>query len=270
MAVTTRSAPLTRCVRTPRVYRAAAEEGVRSRRVRAAALFWRSSRLQDHHGGPARSQRRVAVEVSERTGQPAPQSRPLVLGSHSRRHVARPPSGEFDAGVRMGLEIEPPGGFRVGPAVHGYEDQLRAVLDIAEDAPSLLGCPASARVEAQEPSVVRVCRSQAKPSRAHGEHRPVNHPCRADEPAWRQPWGVRGSQGHGSRFADDRESAPATARIRSRSRSTAVNGMRRPRYPSFSSRLRRYWWIQVAAFLASAMAVTTRSAPLTTSPPAKM
>ena len=49
-------------------------------------------------------------------------------------------------GIRMRLEVEPPRGMTLLPAVHGEHDEIGAVLDVADDDAAFLpGLPPNGR-----------------------------------------------------------------------------------------------------------------------------
>ena len=75
----------------------------------------------------------------------------LALGC--TRHDASGAGRELDGGLGIGLQVEPPGGLRVGPAVHRRRDQVGAVLDEADDRDPLLA-----------PSGARPCAAGASPT----------------------------------------------------------------------------------------------------------
>ena len=116
-----------------------------------------------------------------------PQPCPFVAGGGpgpDRPRAVR----QVDRGVRMGLQVEPPGGLRFAPAVHREREQVRTVLEVAEDRdPRRAAAPAD-RVDAQQ--AVRLRRRRSKASSAAGQpvDRAVNGPCGPDEPAGRQEW----------------------------------------------------------------------------------
>src|SRR5918994_1568093 len=68
---------------------------------------------------------------------PGPQARSFPsLGS-----ACPDPSGhgdQIDRRVWMRLQVEPPGWLPIGPAVHGKGDQIRTVLEVADDHAALL------------------------------------------------------------------------------------------------------------------------------------
>ncbi len=69
-------------------------------------------RLKDHDRGLGRSKRRVGVEVLVYLAPPGPQARPFVAGCGAGPDQAGP-VGQADLGVRVHLQVEPPGRLAV-------------------------------------------------------------------------------------------------------------------------------------------------------------
>src|SRR5438046_2799925 len=85
----------------------------------------------------------------------------------------------------MCLEVEPPPRFRLAPAVHREREQVRAVLEIAEDRDALRSASPARRVDAQQ-AVRRARRSETSTATTDPIDDAVNGPCESDEPAKRK------------------------------------------------------------------------------------
>ena len=46
--------------------------------------------------------------------------------------------GQTDEGVRVSLQVQPPGGMALVPAVHGQRDEVGPVFDVTDDDVALL------------------------------------------------------------------------------------------------------------------------------------
>jgi len=88
--------------------------------------------LEDHHRGLGRPERRKGVQLRVYLAPSAPQARPFVSLGHASPHRAWPVE-ENDARVGMRLEVQPPGRFAIGPAVHRHRDEVRPILKIGDD-----------------------------------------------------------------------------------------------------------------------------------------
>src|ERR1035437_8671647 len=113
---------------------------------RAPSTHVQRTRTSGRASGPCRppttristpSPRGEGVEILVVGGLHGPEARPLVLVRCTCVDGARP-TGQIDNGVGMCLQVEPPGGLGIGPAVHGHGDQVRTVLEVTEDGHSLL------------------------------------------------------------------------------------------------------------------------------------
>jgi hypothetical protein len=62
----------------------------------------------------------------------------FVAGGEACVHPAWALACEADGGVRMSFEIEPPRRVALVPAVHGEEDEIGAVFEVADDDAALL------------------------------------------------------------------------------------------------------------------------------------
>ena len=129
----------------------------------------------------------VRVEVSIDRAPALPQPVALLprrrAGAHRARVLARQP----DDGVRMRLEVEPPGGMPLLPAVHREGDQVGAVLEVAEDDRALLpGRPADGR-EAQRAPPPFVRRGPQEAAATEPVERSMDAPGRVHEPRRRHP-----------------------------------------------------------------------------------
>src|SRR4051794_19151745 len=84
-------------------------------------------RFEDHDRSLPRPPIRVIVRVIAELAESCPQAFPLLPDRSSRMH-GPPAALEFDLGVRLSLEVEPPGRLRRTPAVHRHRDEVRTVL----------------------------------------------------------------------------------------------------------------------------------------------
>src|SRR5712692_739013 len=89
----------------------------------------------------------------------------------------------------MCLEIQPPGGLGIGPAVHGKGDEVRSIHVVAEDGGALLTRAAPDGLQAQVAELA-AWRRRREPAPPAGEpmDRTMCHPSAANEPTWRKPW----------------------------------------------------------------------------------
>lgn len=87
--------------------------------------------------------------------------------------------------IRLGLKVEPPRRLRICPTVHRHRDEVRTVLEVAENHRSLMaGAPPDGRqVQRAPPSGFRA--PQPDSSTRDSVHAPVHNPSEADEPARR-------------------------------------------------------------------------------------
>src|SRR2546423_14904184 len=145
----------------------------------------RGPRLEDDHRGSGRTTSRVAIDVVPHLTPSAPEALTLLA-------LCRPPMncalaiGKFDGGVRVRLQVEPPGGLGVFPAVHRHGDQVRTILVIAEDHAPLPTGAAAHRREPHRPPTIRPRRPQALAAATEPIERAVNYPGGDNDPARRQ------------------------------------------------------------------------------------
>ena len=108
------------------------------------------------------------------------QSRSRSSPSAARPRTARGPSGNSTTVSGLRLQVQPPRGVGLGPAVHRQRDQVRAVLVVPDDRDSWLTRAAPNRRQAQQPE--RVARSpQPDPSPAEPKECAVQQPGDADD-----------------------------------------------------------------------------------------
>ena len=99
----------------------------------------------------------------------------------------------------MSLQVQPPRGRGLGPAVHGHENQIRTILQVADDDFSLLARAAPDRPESQGAKLVGSRASEAEPAASHRVDGTVSRPGCADEPAWREARRSFGLRRHDAR-----------------------------------------------------------------------
>ena len=93
--------------------------------------------------------------------------------------------------IRLGLEVEPPCGLRCGPAVHGKGDEVRSILEVAEDRGPLVAGAATGGVEAHGPPLSGLRRPEAEPTGREAVDRAVDDPEATHDPTGRQEWRLR-------------------------------------------------------------------------------
>ena len=136
--------------------------------------------VEDHDRGLGGTAGRVGVEVLV----------DLAHRSHSRsrsspsaaRVVTSVDRHEFDMGIGMGLQVQPPRRFAVAPAVHGHGDQVRAVLEVADDHAAFVSAAPADRGEAHRTPPVGFGPPQSQPAAAQAVHAAVGRPGQAHEP----------------------------------------------------------------------------------------
>ena len=89
----------------------------------------------------------------------------------ARAITLRDPSEEFDGRLGVGLQVQPPRRFGLSPAVHRRRDQVRAVLDVADDRDASLARVAPDRSEPEHPPLAARRGPQADPSAGDPEYR---------------------------------------------------------------------------------------------------
>src|SRR5262249_52918537 len=108
------------------------------------------------------------------------------------------PVGEIDSRSGMRLEVEPPPGLTVGPAVHRQRDQVRAVLDVPEEHAALLTRPTSGRGETQGAPPVSFRPPQTDPAAGGPVEAAMGVPSQPDKPSGREPRPVLAFVRHGT------------------------------------------------------------------------
>src|SRR5206468_11134057 len=107
------------------------------RRTSASGSPRSRARFEDDDRGPGRAASRVAIDVVPHLAPSAPEALVLLALRCPPMDGARA-IGELDGSVGVRLQVEPPGGLGVFPAVHRHRDQVRTILVIAEDHAALL------------------------------------------------------------------------------------------------------------------------------------
>ena len=129
--------------------------------------------FEDDDGRLDRPQTGIAIEPLVDFGPPLPQS--ITLGPRGREGVdgARRLARQTNDGIGVRLEVEPPGGMALVPAVHRQHDEVRAVFDVADDDASSLPGLAPDGGEAQRTPAALVRRGPQEAPAAE----PVQHRC---------------------------------------------------------------------------------------------
>src|SRR5687768_17880357 len=107
-------------------------------------------------------------------------------------------------GVRVLLEVEPPRGMALVPAVHRERNEVGAVFDVADDDAALLpGLPPDGR-EAQRTPATLVRRGPQESATTESVERAMNAPGRVHEPRRRhvRRSGCRIAHGYTSHTSD--------------------------------------------------------------------
>ena len=107
------------------------------------------------------------------------------------------PVGEIDSRCGMRLEVEPPHGLAVGPAVHRQRDEVRTVLDVPEDHASLLAGAAPGGGESQGAPPVALRTPQADAAAGDAVEAAVRIPGQPDKPSRRESRPVLAFVRHG-------------------------------------------------------------------------
>jgi hypothetical protein len=153
---------------------------------RARLLGLRCLWLEHDHGGFGWAPRGVGVEVVVDLGPAGPQPLALVSLGTARTDLPCSVAGSGD-GLRMSLQVQPPGGFGRTPPVHRHRDQVGSVLEVADDdLPRPPGAPAD-RGEPQRPPAAGLGPPQTHPAARHAQQRAMAVPEQPDEPPRRQP-----------------------------------------------------------------------------------
>jgi len=90
------------------------------------------ARFEDDHGRLGRPPAGIAVELRFDRDPALPESITLLPRDGERAHGARLLARQANDGVPVCLQVEPPRGIALVPAVHGEHDEIRAVLDVAD------------------------------------------------------------------------------------------------------------------------------------------
>src|SRR5688500_13649831 len=92
------------------------------------------SGLEDDDCG-LRSVLREPVEVAVATValELRPQAFALLADRLACVHGSGAPTLELNGCIGLGAQVQPPGGILLAPAVHGQSDEVRPMLDVAQD-----------------------------------------------------------------------------------------------------------------------------------------
>ena len=179
--------------------RRVANTGARPTRGRPPRRRTLASGLEHHHRSRGRPRPCVCVEPDIDLGPPLPQSVSLFALGSACTHIAGPLMRQSNGGVRMRLQVEPPRGMTLVPAIHREDNEVGTVFDVADDdAPVTSGLPANRR-QTQGPPATFAGRSPQEAPAAQSIHRTVATPECVLEP-WRgklRLLGRRSAQCHG-------------------------------------------------------------------------
>ena len=118
---------------------------------------------------------RVVVRVVAELAPPRPEALALLADRGPRTDLAR--AGlEFDLGVRLSLQVQPPRRLRRAPAVHRHRDEVRTILVVAEDRAARLPGLAPDGREPHRAPLPGPGQPEAASPAGDPMDRPVNHP----------------------------------------------------------------------------------------------
>jgi hypothetical protein len=154
----------------------------------SAAALWAElnspSWLKDHQCCLRGTSSGVAIEVCIQFTPLSPEAGPLR--SRCCACCDRTwPVDEVDSGVRIRLQIKPPGRLAVRPTVHRHGDEIRTVFEVAEDDAALLVAATSGRRKAQGAPPIGPCPPQSESPAGDAVQSAVRVPGKADEPSGR-------------------------------------------------------------------------------------
>ena len=138
---------------------------------------------------------RVAVDVVPHLAPARPQSRSLLAQGGAAAH-GQGAIGHRDVRLRVRLEVQPPGGLAIGPAVHGHGHQVRAVLVVAQDRDPRPAAAAADGSEAHRSPSVRLRAPEPDSAEGDSVDRAMHDPCGPHEPARRDTRSLRRFGGH--------------------------------------------------------------------------
>ena len=156
-----------------------------SRKQSSPGVMWSRRAVR---GRPRASRSTAGRHRRRSAGRPRPSA---ATADHARprgrarAHRARVLARQSNDGVRVRLEVEPPRGMALVPAVHRERDEVRAVLEVADDDAAFLpGLPPDGR-EAQRTPAPLVRRGPEEPAPTESVERSMSAPGRVHEPRWR-------------------------------------------------------------------------------------
>jgi hypothetical protein len=140
------------------------------------------ARFVDDHGRLGRPPARIRVELRIDRDPALPQPVTLLPCPSACAHQARLLVRQSNDGVRVRLEVEPPRGLALVPAVHRERDEVRAVFDVADDDAALVpGPPPDARESQRTPAALGR-RGPQEPAATEPVQRAMSAPGRVHEP----------------------------------------------------------------------------------------
>jgi hypothetical protein len=138
--------------------------------------------LQYHDRSLGRPHCCVAVQLCVDVTPSGPQPRPFLVLGGACRHPSGP-ADQLDGRFWMCLQVEPPSRLRISPAVHRQGDQVRTVLEIADDHAVIPPGAPPGRRQPQRAPPSRLGTPEPHPAAADTADRAVQRPREADEPA---------------------------------------------------------------------------------------
>jgi hypothetical protein len=161
--------------------------------------------LQDHDDSLPGSECRTVVKLRVTVAPTVPQSRPFRTICSSRPDGVSTP-GKFDAAFGMRLEVEPPGRIVVRTTVHRHRDQVRTILELAEDHPSLLTRTTASGRQTHHSIAVGLRTPQSESATGDAVQAAVRGPGETNEPSRRIRAGFSCSSDIGCPVCDAAES----------------------------------------------------------------
>src|SRR4051812_12590729 len=156
--------------------------------------FGTGSRLEHDDRGVLGTERRPAVVLVAELDPPRPEPITLVAFRSATTDVTHAVIQRGD-GVGVRLQVQPPRGVGLGPAVHRQRDQVRAVLVVPNDCDSWLTRAAPNRRQTQQPELVAGS-PQPDPSPAEPKECAVQQPDNTDDHSRRDTSRPRLGGGH--------------------------------------------------------------------------
>src|SRR5690242_20019614 len=145
-------------------------------------------RLEDDDRSARRAANGIAIDVVAHVLPAFPQPGSLVANRLAAAD-GTDAVDELDRRLGVRLEVEPPGRFGLGPAVHRHRDEVRSVLVVAEDRTPLLARSAAERRETHRPPAVRLRPPETLPAARQPMESPMEQPRADHDEARRQPRG---------------------------------------------------------------------------------